>query len=187
MRLTLASGSPRRRELLGLLGVPFDVVAPDVDESVRATEDPATYVERVARSKALAVTGRDVVLAADTTVVIDDTILGKPADASDAVAVLRRLSGRTHEVFTAVAVACNGRVNAAVERTLVTMGELPEADIAWYVGTGEPLDRAGSYAIQGAGAAFVTRVEGSVSNVIGLPLTLVIELLRSVGLDPFAS
>ena len=186
MMLTLASGSPRRRELLGLLGVPFDVVSPDVDESVHDGEGPAGYVERVARQKAGAVGDRDVVLAADTTVAIDGTILGKPADANDAAAVLRRLSGRTHEVFTAVAVTRDGRVVAAVERTFVTLAELSEADIAWYVGTGEPLDRAGSYAIQGAGGAFVTKVEGSVSNVVGLPLTLVIELLRSVGLDPLA-
>ncbi len=184
MKLTLASGSPRRRELLSLLGLPFDVVSPDIDESVHDGEDPVAYVERLAREKAGAVAADGVVIAADTTVVIDGIILGKPSDSIEATAMLRRLSGRTHEVFSGVAVSNTTEVIAAVERTLVTMTEMTDADIDWYIGTGEPLDRAGAYAIQSIGGVFVTAVEGSVSNVVGLPLTVAVELLRSSGLDP---
>lgn len=169
--LILASGSPRRRVLLEELG--FDpVVRPaDIDETPHPGEAPDPYVERLAVAKGEAVNAdaRDLVISADTIVTIDGTLLGKPNDDQDAARMLRTLSGRTHEVMTGVAVRTNGETTSFVERTVVHFAELTNADIAWYVGTGEPSDKAGAYAIQGRGGAFVSAIEGSYDNVIGLP------------------
>jgi septum formation protein len=183
-RLVLASRSPRRKELLEQLGVALDVRPADTDESVHPGEAPREYVLRVAREKARAVAG-DVVLAADTAVVLGGDVLGKPADADDARRMLRALSGTAHEVLTAV---CVRRAQAAltvehdvVVSTRVRFARLSPAEIAWYVATGEPLDKAGAYAIQGSGGAFVLSVEGSVSNVVGLPLAETADLLRRAG------
>jgi septum formation protein len=188
MRLVLASGSPRRRELLALLGLPFDVVAPDVDESVHPGERPVDLVRRLAIDKVEAVgavgaiDGSDaVVLAADTIVEVDGEILGKPADADDARRMLRALSARTHRVHTGLAVRRDGGTACEVVTTSVTMATMSDAAIEWYLATGEPLDKAGAYAIQGSGGAFVAAIEGSASNVVGLPLATVVELLSRQG------
>jgi nucleoside triphosphate pyrophosphatase len=181
--LVLASGSPRRQQLLARLGLRFASVAPDVDEAPLAGERPVDLVRRLAPAKAAAVAG-DPVLAADTTVEVDGTILGKPVDADDARAMLRRLSGRSHRVHTGVAVRSGERIAVEVVTTIVTFVALQPAVIEWYVGTGEPLDKAGAYAIQGHGGVFVEHVRGSVSNVVGLPLTTVARLLVQSGQDP---
>jgi septum formation protein len=183
--VVLASGSPRRRELLERVGRSVEVVPADVDESHRPGEDAAAYVRRLARDKALAVAavrpGR-VVLGADTAVVVDGVPLGKPSEASDpaaaTVAMLGSLSGRTHEVLTAVCVVgADGSVTELLERAAVTVAPLADDEVAAYVATGEPLDKAGGYALQGAGAALVTRVEGDPTTVIGLPLRPTLGLL----------
>lgn len=183
-RLVLASRSPRRRELLEQLGLALEVRPTDADETVLPGEAPRDYVLRVAREKARA-SGGAVVLAADTAVVLGDEVLGKPADAGEARRMLERLSGTRHEVLTGV---CVRRASAAlaveldaVVATTVRFARLSPAEIAWYVGTGEPLDKAGAYAIQGAGGAFVLEVSGSVSNVVGLPLAETAALLRRAG------
>lgn len=185
-RLVLASQSPRRRELLEQLGLALDVRPAHADETPRPAEPARDYVLRIARDKARAVEG-DVVLAADTAVVLDGEILGKPADAADARRMLRALSGTRHEVLTAV---CLRRAGAdavlvveldVIAETRVRFAKLGGAEIDWYVATGEPMDKAGAYAIQGAGGAFVESVEGSVSNVVGLPLAETAALLRRAG------
>lgn len=180
MHLVLASGSPRRHELLALLGWDFTVVVPDVDESSRPAEDPISYVRRIAHTKALAVevAADAVVVAADTTVEIDGRILGKPVDGDDARAMLRELSGRTHRVHTAVVVRHGGDLRDDVVTTHVTFVPLTEAMLAWYLATGEPMDKAGAYALQGAGGVLVERIDGSASNVVGLPLAQLAALLR---------
>ena len=183
-RLTLASRSPRRRELLEQIGIALEVVPADTDESVHAGEGARGYVLRVAREKARAVAGA-LVLGADTAVVLEGVVLGKPADAADAARMLRALSGTRHEVLTGVCVRRGGPDPLeleAVVRTEVEFAPLGEVEIAWYVSTGEPLDKAGAYAIQGAGGAFVREVRGSVSNVVGLPLAETADLLRRAGL-----
>ncbi len=180
MRFVLASGSPRRRELLAAAGFEFDVDPADVDETRHPDEAPAAYVERIARAKAAAVAARHqgrTVVAADTLVLVDDAPLGKPADAADAARMLRLLSGRSHEVWTGVAVARNGRTRYALERTQVWIRALSDAEIAWYVESGEPFDKAGAYAIQGLASRFVPRIDGSWSNVVGLPVATVLQLL----------
>ncbi len=184
----LASGSPRRRELLRLLGIPFRVCAPALDEVEAAggVEEPRAAALAVARAKAEAVAGRfpgRTVLAADTAVLLDGTSLGKPRDAAEAEAMLLRLQGRTHTVVTGVAVVDGegGRVLTAWEETGVTMLPLSREDVAAYVATGEPLDKAGGYAVQGLGAALVARVEGCYFNVVGLPLARTAALLRELG------
>ena len=181
-RLVLASQSPRRRELLGQLGLAFEVRPAHADEAVLAGEAPGDYVLRVAREKARAVAG-DVVLAADTAVVLGGDVLGKPRDAGDAARMLAALSGTDHEVLTGVCVRRTAvRIEASLAvATTVRFARLSPAQIAWYVATREPLDKAGAYAIQGAGGAFVERVDGSVSNVVGLPLSETAELLRRAG------
>jgi septum formation protein len=182
MRLVLASASPRRRELLAAAGLDVDVDLVDVDERPLAGEPPDAYVERVARLKAEAGSARHpgrVVLGADTAVVVDGEVLGKPRDAADAVAMLRRLAGREHDVMTGVAVASAGRVESFVERTRVTMAPLSPADIEAYVASGEPFDKAGAYAIQGGAARFILGFEGSYTNVVGLPLEKLFEVLRA--------
>jgi nucleoside triphosphate pyrophosphatase len=185
-RLVLASGSPRRREFLDGLGLRYEARPPDVDETPRAGESPSDYVGRVAEDKALAA-GRDgeLVIAADTTVVVDGDILGKPDDEATARAMLARLAGRWHEVLTAVAVAepASRRLARGVASTQVLMSAMTAERIAWYVGTGEPLDRAGAYAIQGLGALLVEQVRGNYTNVVGLPLPLVERLCAELGYD----
>lgn len=184
MNLVLASASPRRRELLAGLGLTFSVRAANVDETPRAGEPPADYVLRLAQEKAAAVAPEsDLVLAADTTVVIDGEILGKPADGADARRMLRLLSGREHEVMTGVALVEGSRSAAAVETSRVRMAALTEAEIDWYAATGEPLDKAGAYAIQGLGALFVEAVRGNYSNVVGLPIPAVYRLFAALGYD----
>jgi septum formation protein len=186
MRLVLASASPRRRELLAAAGVPFHVDPVDADERVLAGETPAQYVERVARAKAELGRARhpeDVVLGADTTVTIDDQILAKPEDGPDAVRMLSMLAARPHDVLTAVALAWSGGVVSHVERTRVWFAPMSPADIRWYVESGEPMDRAGAYAIQGLASRFVTRIEGSYPNVVGLPVAAVLQMLTSVGFE----
>ena len=184
-RLVLASASPRRRELLDSLGLRYDVVPVEVDERPFPDEEPELYVERVARAKALAAGVSDaVVLAADTAVAVGGRLLGKPAHPAEARSMLRRLSGVTHEVVTGVAVFAPGIEEvSAVERTLVRILELTDDEIAAYVATGEPMDKAGAYALQGLGAVFVEWVDGSPSNVVGLPLHVVARLLRQAGID----
>lgn len=176
----LASGSPRRRDLLAQLGVPFDVVPPDVDETAQPGERPLDLVRRLAVAKARAVDA-DPVLAADTIVDCDGEVFGQPRDADDAVRMLRRLSGRTHRVHTGVALRVGGHEDVAVVTTLVAMAPITAGSLQWYLGTGEPFDKAGAYAIQGAGAVLVEGVRGSVSNVVGLPLTTVAAMLRRRG------
>jgi septum formation protein len=180
MKLRLASGSPRRRELLEQLGLELEIAPADIDETALAGESPIEYVGRLALAKAAVVAG-ELVLAADTTVELDGEILAKPLDAADAARMLRALSGREHQVHTGVALRHAGRTELAVVSTDVTFAALDEATIAWYVATGEPLDKAGAYAIQGAGAVLVAGVRGSVSNVVGLPLATVVELARRLG------
>jgi septum formation protein len=182
MRLVLASASPRRADLLRAAGFDFDVAPVNVDESPRAGEHPREYVERLAGAKALEAASRDpdaVVIAADTAVVIDDTILGKPVDDRDAVLMLRKLSGRTHQVMTGICVGRSGRLECVVECTRVQFRVLAPADIDAYVATSEGRDKAGAYAIQGLAGGFVERIEGSRSNVIGLPIESVRRLLGS--------
>jgi septum formation protein len=178
--LTLASASPRRRELLEQLGFVLDVRPADTDESVHPGEAPHDYVLRVAREKARAVPG-DPTLAADTAVVLGAAILGKPRDAADARAMLRALSGVPHRVLTGVCVRRGSVELTAVVAAEVRLDPLTDAQIDWYVSTGEPLDKAGAYAIQGLAGAFVRELRGSVSNVIGLPLAETLELLRMAG------
>ncbi|MBN1209602.1 MAG: septum formation inhibitor Maf [Myxococcaceae bacterium] len=181
--LVLASASPRRRELLSQLGLRFTVSAADLDETPLAGEAADAYVLRLARAKARAVAERHPgawVLAADTTVVLGAELLGKPSGPAEAQEMLGRLSGRTHAVYTGVALA--GRADSAtVVRTGVTFRALSAGEIDWYVGTGEPLDKAGAYAIQGRGGFLVAAVEGSPTNVIGLPLGETLELLTRAG------
>ncbi len=184
-RLVLASGSPRRRQLLALLGISPRVVVPGVDELRPEGEPPADYVVRVARAKAGAVAGREpgaVVLAADTAVVLGDAVFGKPGDPAEAVAMLLRLQGRTHQVMTAVAVAQDERIEHALDVSDVTFRSHDRAALAAYVATGEPLDKAGAYAIQGLGAPLVEEIRGDFFGVMGLPLRLVIDLLARFGL-----
>lgn len=181
-RLVLASGSPRRRELLAPYPIDLVIRPADIDESVLASEAPAPYVERLARAKAAAVrSSGDVVLAADTCVVAHGEILGKPTDPDDAVRMLTGLADTTHRVITAVAVADDRGTVIETVSTDVTMGPIAPDAMAWYVATDEPHDKAGAYAIQGAGGRFVRRIEGSYSNVVGLPLETAARLLEQAG------
>ena len=183
-RLVLASASPRRAALLTRAGYAFDVVPANVDESRRPSEPAAEYVARLARDKAAAVAGRypeRFVIGADTAVVVDGAVLGKPRDTDDAGRMLRLLSGRTHQVLTGVAVRRGARCAGAVETSVVHFAVLDAGQIAWYVGTGEPADKAGAYGLQGSGGRFVTRVDGSRSNVVGLPLARLERLLVQLG------
>jgi septum formation protein len=182
-RLLLASASPRRAELLTAAGFSFDVDPVDVDESRLPGEPAAVYVERLARLKAAAGVGRHagrVVVAADTAVVLGEDVLGKPRDTRDAVNMLGRLSGGAHEVLTGLAVASRGHTHAHVERTQVWFRELSRREIDWYVASGEPMGKAGAYAIQGLAARFIPRIDGSYSNVVGLPVSALVDLLAAV-------
>jgi len=178
--LTLASGSPRRRQLLEMLGIPVRVVPSNIPEVRRPVETPMDYVERLAREKALSVQG-NLVLGADTTVVVRDEVLEKPIDAADALRMLRKLQGRTHQVVTSVALVADEAVHQATDVTNVTFRRLDESFLESYVMTGEPMDKAGAYGIQGYGAALVERIEGDFFSVMGLPLRLVLELLEQAG------
>lgn len=185
-RLILASGSPRRRQFLETLGFRFEVHPAELDETPQPQEGARAYVERLAKEKAAAVGARfpaAVVLAADTTVVRDDQVLGKPGSAEEAIAMLRSLSGRTHEVLTGVALGGTGQ-GVAVVSTQVRMRALSDAELRWYVRSGEPMDKAGAYAIQGIAGAFIESIAGSHSNVVGLPLAETIALLKTAGV-PF--
>ena len=188
-KIYLASRSPRRGELLSQIGIPYEVLPSDVDESVVADEGAEHYVLRLAREKALVCVRRiqdgrlhDMpVLAADTTVCIDGMILGKPENDEDAAAMLRRMSDRWHAVHTAVAVAQGDRVEVALSSTQVELAPLSEAEIAAYIASGEPRDKAGSYGIQGLAGTFVRRIEGSYSGVMGLPIYETAQLLKQFG------
>jgi septum formation protein len=181
-RLILASGSPRRSEILTGLGIPFEVDPPSVEETLRPGETGEEAAARLAAEKAGEVSGRRPdrwVLAADTLVLLDGEILGKPSDAHDAAQMLRRLSGREHRVVTAVRLVREGRpAGEAVEVSGVRIAALSEPEVLWYVSTGEPMDKAGAYAVQGLGARFIEAVNGSYTNVMGLPARGVYRLLR---------
>lgn len=186
--LHLASKSPRRRELLARLGLDFGVLGVEVPEQRAAGESTEGYVARVAREKAgagllrvVAVPGA-VVLGSDTEVVLDDEVFGKPADAEEAAAMLRRLSGRRHRVLTAVSLVSAGREASALVETAVEFATLSDDDIAEYAASGEPMDRAGAYAIQGGAERFIRRIDGSYSGVVGLPLHETAALLRGFGI-----
>jgi septum formation protein len=183
MRLLLASASPRRRDLLEAAGFACDVEPMDVDERPFAAEPALAYVDRLARTKAAAGAARHphrVVLGADTVVVVDEDILGKPTDTVEAHAMLRRIRGRAHDVLTGVAIAARGQLVSHVERTTVWFTDVSDVDITWYVETGEPMDKAGAYAIQGLASRFVTRIDGSYTNVVGLPVATVVGLLEQL-------
>ena len=182
--LLLASSSPRRRELLLRLGVAFQVRPQDIDESVLNVEKPYDYVQRVALGKALSALAANpdaLVLAADTSVIVDDQILGKPQDSGDALSMLNLLSNREHAVLTAVTLANSERQRSTVVRTTVNFRYISAAEAQRYWATGEPIGKAGGYAIQGFGAAFVESIEGSFSNVVGLPLFETAQYLQEFG------
>lgn len=180
----LASSSPRRRQLLTMVGIDHDVIHPDIDESCLPGEMPLAHAERLAREKVVTIARRvpeAVVVGADTIVVVDDQILGKPRDEADAAAMLRLLSGRTHEVVTAVAVARGPRMESGVEVVSVTFRDLREDEIRAYIATREPMDKAGAYGIQGYGATIVTRIDGDFFAVMGLSLARMVRLMEALG------
>ena len=182
--LVLASASPRRQELLRNAGIAFEVQPADIPEDALPGEAAKECAERLAREKALAVACQrphDFVLGADTVVVVDGQLLGKPCDAADAARMLRLLSGREHQVITGVCLVVGGQPSVASETTLVTVSEITEKDIADYVASGEPMDKAGAYAIQGIASRWIPRIEGDYSNVVGLPVALVCRMLRRAG------
>ncbi len=182
--LILASGSPRRAALLRAAGIPFEVDAPNIDEDPLPGESPEQYVIRVARDKAAPVACRKtgkLVLGADTAVVVDGAILGKPAGPDDAREMLQRLSGRAHDVLTGVALRAGALELTAVASTEVHFLPISTDEIDWYIASGEPLDKAGAYAIQGLASRFVERIHGSYTNVVGLPVATVCGLLRQAG------
>ncbi|AOV17548.1 septum formation protein Maf [Acidihalobacter aeolianus] len=185
-RLLLASASPRRRELLDQIGVSYRVEPVDVDETPRPGERPADYVRRVAMDKARAGWARNngelAALGADTTVLLDDEILGKPVSSAAAAAMLGSLSGRTHQVCSAVALVQGTRERVVLSESRVSLRVMGEEEIARYVATGEPMDKAGAYAIQGLGAVFVAHLSGSYSGVMGLPLYETVALLHEFGI-----
>ncbi|HEY0307726.1 MAG TPA: Maf family protein [Acidobacteriaceae bacterium] len=179
--LILASTSPRRRELLTQANIPFTVESVDIDESHRPGESPANFTQRLAREKAepvFAAHPADTVLGADTVVVCGEEILGKPADAADAARMLRLLSNRSHQVITGVALLSPQGIVTRAETTTVVMREILEKEIETYIATGEPMDKAGAYAIQGGAAKFVVQIEGDYTNIVGLPVVLVQRLLQ---------
>jgi septum formation protein len=180
LKVVLASRSPRRAELLRAAGIEFDVRSADIDETPRAGEDPEAYVLRLAEEKARAVAaGEDeVVLAADTTVVLGDEIMGKPVDTADATRMLRALAGQKHQVVTGICVRRGDRCAHDLASTAVWFAPLGDAEIADYVASGEPMDKAGAYAIQGLASRFIDRIDGSYSNVVGLPVALTYRLLQ---------
>lgn len=189
MNLILASGSPRRRELLEAAGLKFEVVTSDVQEVRGADENVDRYVERLAMEKAISVAGRHPaawVIAADTVVWLDGEILEKPSDRAHAVAMLDRIAGRQHVVYTGTALINEelGWRRVTVTTTEVEMVKMQPEEIGWYVDTGEPMDKAGSYAVQGIGAMFIEAVRGNYTNVVGLPLSTLFAMMRDAGIDP---
>lgn len=191
MKLILASASPRRRELLQSINIPFEVMPSDVPEVRAEGESPEEYVARLSRDKAHAIGSRrpdEWVLAADTTVLLGDQLLEKPLDVADAERMLATIAGRTHVVYTGVTLLHVGRGyhDTRVAESEVRMLPLNRDEIAWYARTGEPLDKAGAYAVQGIGAMFIESIHGSYTNVVGLPLALLFLMLRKAGLDPLA-
>ncbi len=193
--LVLASASPRRQELLRNAGIAFEVQPADIPEDPLPGESAKQCAERLAREKALAVASQrphDCVLGADTVVVVDDQyggqdggqydgqLLGKPSDAADAARMLRLLSGRVHRVITGVCLVVKGQPSVASETTLVTVSEITDEEVAAYVASGEPMDKAGAYAIQGIASRWIPRIEGDYCNVVGLPVALVFRMLRAV-------
>lgn len=184
-KIILASASPRRAEILRTVGWPFETLVVNIDESRRENEDAAGYVQRLAREKAEAAaqkTRDKIVVAADTTVVIDDHILEKPVDNKDAKRMLRLLNNRWHQVLTGIALIDNvAHTTIAHELTEVKFAAMSDKDIDWYVATGEPMDKAGAYAIQGLGARFIEEINGDYFNVVGLPVRLLYELIESGG------
>lgn len=189
MRFILASSSPRRRELLTSIGIPFDVLPSNVPEEHQPGEAPEEYVARLSRDKAHAIAAKNPsqwVIAADTTVLLGDQLLEKPLDPADAARMLSLIAGKTHTVYTGVTLQrldqqyCETRVAESEVRML----PLSPRDIEWYVATGEPLDKAGAYAVQGIGAMFIDSIHGSYTNVVGLPLATLFQMMRKVGIDP---
>jgi septum formation protein len=183
--LVLASASPRRQELLRTANIPFEVHPAHIDEDPLPGEAAKACAERLAREKAEAVAQQrpnDAILGADTVVVIDNQILNKPADAADAVRMLRLLSGHTHRVVTGVCLATDGSFDVASEITSVTMSEISDEEVTAYVRSSEPMDKAGAYAIQGIASRWIPRIEGDYSNVVGLPIALVYRMLRQARL-----
>ncbi len=185
-KLILASGSPRRAELLRSAGIDFTVRVADLDEKLLPNELPRDYVVRLSREKAQAVTSEigdgEVVLGADTTVVILNEIAGKPTDDNDARRMLKLLSGKWHEVLTGVSLVSDGKVMSDVALTRVKFTKLSDEEIDWYVASGEPMDKAGAYGIQGYASRFVERIEGSYSNVVGLPVQMVYRMIAECGM-----
>ena len=183
--LVLASASPRRQELLRSAGITFEVQPAHIPEDPLPGEAAKECAERLAGEKALAVARRrphDIVLGADTVVVVDGQLLGKPTDAADAARMLRLVSGREHRVITGVCLVVNGEPSVASETTLVTVSEMADKDIADYVASGEPMDKARAYAIQGIASRWIPRIEGDYSNVVGLPVALVWRMLQQTGI-----
>lgn len=181
--IVLASGSPRRAEILSSVGWAFTKEVPDVDETEFAGEDPAEYVQRLAKTKAETIAGSNsdrIVLGADTTVVIDGQIIGKPLDLDDARRMLRLLAGNWHEVLTGVAIAVNGSTEIGLQRTKVKFGEMTKEEVNFLAEMGDPLDKAGAYAVQAQAALFIEGIEGDYWNVVGLPVSLVYRMVRSL-------
>lgn len=191
MKFILASSSPRRRELLTSIGLEFEVIPSQIPEEHQAGEAPEEYVARLSREKAQAIASKHSgrwVIAADTTVLLGEELLEKPVDAADAARMLATIAGRTHVVYTGVTLqnAARGWHDTRVAESEVRMLPLSAAEIDWYVKTGEPLDKAGAYAVQGIGAMFIESIHGSYTNVVGLPLALLFQMLRKAGIDPLA-
>lgn len=192
MKFILASASPRRRELLASIGVEFDVLPSEVPEVHRAGEVPEEYVARLSRDKAAALAARHPerwVIAADTTVLLGEQLLEKPVDPADAERMLGTIAGRTHIVYTGVTLehAATGYRDTRVAESEVRMLPLSRSEIEWYVRTGEPMDKAGAYAVQGIGAMFIESIHGSYTNVVGLPLATLFQMMRKAGIDPLYS
>ena len=189
MKFILASSSPRRRELLTSIGMDFDVIPSNIPEEREQGEAPEEYVARLSREKAEAIAAKHAdrwVIAADTTVLLGEELLEKPVDAADAARMLATIAGRTHIVYTGITLqnAASSYRETRVAESEVRMLPLTAEDIDWYVRTGEPLDKAGAYAVQGIGAMFIDSIHGSYTNVVGLPLALLFQMLRKAGIDP---
>jgi septum formation protein len=189
VKYILASSSPRRRELLTSIGMEFDVIPSNIPEQRQQGEAPEEYVARLSREKAEAIAAKNVdrwVIAADTTVLLGEELLEKPVDGADAARMLATIAGRTHIVYTGLTLrnGASGYRETRVAESEVRMLPLTAEDIDWYVRTGEPLDKAGAYAVQGIGAMFIDSIHGSYTNVVGLPLALLFQMLRKAGMDP---
>jgi septum formation protein len=191
VKFILASSSPRRRELLASIGLDFEIIPSHVPEEHQSGEAPEEYVARLSREKAAAIAEKHPdrwIIAADTTVLLGEQLLEKPVDRADAARMLATIAGRTHVVYTGVTVehARRGWHDTRVAESEVRMLPLSAKEIAWYVGTGEPLDKAGAYAVQGIGAMFIESIHGSYTNVVGLPLAMLFQMLRKAGIDPLS-